>query len=77
MNQPCSAENFLIRAGKQYIHTCKCKNEKVNFKTFIKGFNELYTVEKYIAIKEGKLEKHCKKWKPYIGEVDRDNNFVT
>ena len=57
--------NFIILCAKYYIYTCKLNNKVPNVVQFKNVLNERKQVEKIIAIKNDKLEKHNKKWSKF------------
>ena len=65
--------NFISICAKQYIYRQRCMKDNlqiVNFKLLIK---KIESIEKYIAIKNGKLSIHLKKWKLlHSGQADSD-----
>ena len=54
--------NFLCLITKYYIYQSKCANNNVNVYTLEKRIMEVENMEKYVAIKNGNLNKHVKKW---------------
>ena len=64
--EPAHIVNFLILVAKQRIHAKKCLQEKPTFIDILNKFEQLHRIEKYNAKKHNKLNKHNKKWAPYI-----------
>ena len=54
--------NFLCLVAKQYIYSQKCLGTKLDWRVLKTKFREVESIEKYIAIKNGKLSSHQKKW---------------
>ena len=54
--------NCLFLVTKQYLYACRCLNEKPNFGSLESKIKYYISVEKYIAIKNGKLDLHQTKW---------------
>ena len=54
--------NTLFTITKQFLYACKCKETVPNFNQLILKIDEWVRIEKYIAIKKGKLDKHNRKW---------------
>ena len=47
---------------KQYIYRIRCSQKSLNYHELIGVFQRIENMEKYIAIKNGKLSLHCRKW---------------
>ena len=58
----CHVVNFLCLILKQYIYRKRCLNQKLCAPELIRTIYSVRNMEKYIAIKNNKLGKHCKKW---------------
>ena len=58
-----SVINLLVLVVKQYIYRQRCLKETISFIGVKKLFQFIENTEKYIAIKNGKLEVHIKKWR--------------
>ena len=54
--------NFLCLVVKQYIYSQRCFNEKLNWQHAKAAINRIENIEKYIAIKNNKVEVHNRKW---------------
>ena len=54
--------NFLCLVTKQYIYSQKCLNKDLSTHQLQAKFKHLERVEKYIAIKNGKITTHERKW---------------
>ena len=54
--------NTLFTITKQFLYACKCKETLPSFNQLILKIDEWVRIEKYIAIKKGKLDKHNRKW---------------
>ena len=64
-NNPRSYVNTLVLFVKYYIHSSKCKDEKIsvtNVKIFIQ--NQI-AIEEHIAKNKQKLSQHLLKWSDY------------
>ena len=64
--------NFITLIGKQFIYRCKCENSKPTTKRILMEINLIYSVEKYNAQINDKLNVHNIKWSA-IG-MDRYSN---
>ena len=58
--------NTCLIIAKHYIYATICKNEKLNFHTYVGKLIRFYQLEKIIAIRRKKLYKHNKKWKLFV-----------
>ena len=56
------AANFICLMTKQYIYRKRCQDANVNIHELKKMIQNMERVEKYIAICNGKLTKHERKW---------------
>ena len=54
--------NFVCLIAKQYIYSQKCLGGQPNYPVLVQRLRSLQAIERYIAIKNGKLRKHEKKW---------------
>ena len=54
--------NFLVLVTKQYIYRQRCMKSNLSFAELIRIFEKYSRIEKYIAIKHGKLPMYVKKW---------------
>ena len=57
-----SVKNFICLMLKQYIYRQRCLQKAPTYQEFISITEKVRNVEKYIAIKNNKLSKHCMKW---------------
>ena len=57
-----SAVNFVCLVVKQYIYRQRCLKKNLCFQSLKGIIQYLRNIEKYIAIKNGKIVKHVKKW---------------
>ena len=57
-----SVINFICLLTKYYIYTSKCLQNELEFIVLKRLILKIESIEKYIAIKNGKLELHNKKW---------------
>lgn len=55
--------NTMILIGKQFIYSCKCTNTPLKFSCYLQKVAQISSIEKGVAIRNGKLDKHEKKWK--------------
>ena len=67
--------NFLILVFKQYIYRQRCLNKDIIFHELINEIRTLERIEKYIAMKNGKLELHDKKW-GIVNQVNGTHNLL-
>ena len=54
--------NFLVLVTKYYIYKCRCYGNTLNIADLKREILKLRNMEKYDAVKKGKLAKHLKKW---------------
>ena len=54
--------NFLCLVTKQYIYRQRCFKKELRFKELEVIFVKTESIEKYIAMKNGKIVKHNRKW---------------
>ena len=54
--------NFMCLITKQYIYRVRCMQQQLNFPILQNSILSIESMEKYIAVKNGKLNKHLKKW---------------
>ena len=54
--------NFICLLVKQYIYSQRCLKSAISFPIFKNRLMKIRSIEKYIAIKNGKLHLHNKKW---------------
>ena len=66
----------MILVTKQLIYANKCQKKRVSFRNVLHKINELYLIESYNALKQGKVSHHKRKWYPYVGEQDNQDNAV-
>ena len=57
--------NTIILIVKQFIYAKKCLIQKLNFLELVSAITRMKNVEEYIAKKNGKIQKHNKKWLMY------------
>ena len=65
--------NHLMITLKYYIHICKCKQIMPSTVGLIEKIKDTERLEKMIAIRKQKLEKHQRKWDLYLQELDAIN----
>ena len=56
--------NFVCLVTKQYVYQQRCLGKNLNFNELCGYIKELENIEKYIAVKNGNVQRHYKKWKP-------------
>ena len=54
--------NFLCLVTKQFIYRQRCQGNNLTFPVLRNIFRRIEGIEKYIAIKNGRIGKHIKKW---------------
>ena len=57
-----SIYNFVILHAKQYMYNARWNDHRLNVTAFKKQLENIYTIEKYIAEKNDKVEEWQKKW---------------
>ena len=57
--------NTIILIAKYHIYVKRCLNEKINFTEFIGNVTQYKMLERVIAKRRNKLDKHNKKWLMY------------
>ena len=69
--------NFLCLVTKQYIYSQRCLGRNIHYPELRAKFRQLQNVEKYIAIKNDKLELYKKKWEKGVRvNVNVDNQNI-
>ena len=58
--------NCIILIMKYHIYATKCKNEVLNFQAYVTRMIQMEQIEALIALRNGKLEIHKRKWKLYL-----------
>ena len=54
--------DFILLLTKQWIYRIKCSNQSLSSQSLKLYINQIENIEKYIAIKNKKLNKHLTKW---------------
>ena len=57
-----SIYNFVILHAKQYIYNARCNDHRLSVTAFKKQLKNIYTIEKYIAEKNDRVEEWQRKW---------------
>lgn len=57
--------NTMILIAKQHIYASKCMNVPLRFNTFAQRLAQICNIEKTVALRNGKIDKHDKKWRLY------------
>ena len=70
LDDPGHIKNFLCLITKQYIYRQKCCGKKLEFFELRLIIYQLQNVEKYIAIKNNRLQKHLCKWNIELGNKE-------
>ena len=65
VDDPRNVKNAICLMLKQYIYRQRCWNKPLNIQEFTQLIWRTQTIERFIAVKNNNLKKHCKKW----GEV--------
>ena len=76
--------NFICLIVKQYIYRQRCMKKELIVPQFKAYLNNIENMEKYIAVKNGKISNHNIKWRICIGQgrntigiqEDNLNDFV-
>ena len=55
--------NMIVLTAKQYIYRTRCMERQLNLNDIISIVKSLHSFELYYAKSQGKINKHCKKWK--------------
>ena len=58
--------NFICLLAKQYIYSTRCLNGHLSIEQFLFRLNSTRNSEKYIAIKNLKLQRYYAKWEPAL-----------
>ena len=61
--------NTIILIMKRYLYIQKCKEERPEFRVFVNYMNRFISVEKYIALRNNKLEIFVRKWNYYLDSM--------
>ena len=77
-SDPGHVKNMLCLVTKQYIYKKCCFAQKPNCQELISIIKKQKNIEKYIAVKNNRVLKHCKKWKEDffptgIDHIDTEN----
>ena len=67
--------NFICLVVKQYIYRQKCLKENLNIQNVKMLLQKIQNMERYIAIKNGHLQKHLKKWHPRDENVSQNSSL--
>ena len=70
VRQKKSVVNVLCLITKQYIYSQRCQKEDVNFNSLKARFLMYEKIEKYVAVKNRTMDKHCVKWKCSIDDEE-------
>ena len=65
--------NFIALVVKSYLYTVRCKSKLPNIIEIRKYVEKLQRYEYYYAIKNNKIDKHCKKWCLTYKRTDTEN----
>ena len=65
--------NHLIITVKYYVHICKYINTIPEKDRLIEKIRDTERLEKLIAMRKSKLERHQNKWNRFITELDATN----
>ena len=71
--------NFIALITKQFIYRQKCLDEPLSIDSLKGSICKIEAIEKYIAIKNGKLSTHLRKWGKQNQEGNQQeniNNFI-
>ena len=66
--------NFICLITKQYVYRQRCAKEALHFPQLKAIISNVERIEKYIATKNNRLEKHYRKWDKK--ECIRDQNYI-
>ena len=71
-----SIANFVCLITKQFIYCQRCRKSQLHFPILKAKIRSIENLEKYIAVKNSKLNIHLKKWRrenetPSIGSIDQ------
>ena len=62
--------NFICLVTKQYIYRQRCQKGNLSFVALERHIKQMENVEKYIAIKNNRLNVHVKKWSGSLSQRD-------
>ena len=68
--------NFICLITKQYIYRQKCMKKPISMYELKANIARIESIEKYIAIKNGRLQQHNRKWSSADMESHNLNHFV-
>ena len=76
------AINFICLFTKQYLYKTRCLGKNIVFQQWEAQINNIENMEKYIAIRSGKLSQHLRKWHKQMPmrediQTQNINQFVT
>ena len=66
--------NFVVLATKVKIYVFRCMKKDINASICLAYINECQRIEKYIAIKNGKMSQHIHKWQGTIVNPKRPHD---
>ena len=62
VDEPSRIDNFLCLVTKQYIYRQRCLGRELSYQELRRSILNIRDMEKYIATKNKKLDKHYRKW---------------
>ena len=65
-NEDFAILNHLILIAKYFIYQCKLNRTKPTLRVFIEKIKLVYHIEKPIAKRNDRLQKHYKKWEKIL-----------
>ena len=67
----------LVLIYKQYVYRNRCLQKKLCAYEYVREVNHTMNIEKYYAVKEGKLKRYFCKWEPKLaGTLARDGTLL-
>ena len=67
--------NFICLLTKQFIYKQRCMGLSIDVPILKAHINRIENIEKYIAIKNGRVTRHNNKWKLTTTPTNRDNSL--
>ena len=74
--KPQHVKNFLCLVTKQYIYKKRCLQQNVNFQELRQTIVQIRSIEKFTAVKNNRLKKHCIKWGQTVEQEQEDPNEI-
>ena len=71
-----SVVQFICVVTKQYIYSQRCLGKQLSFQEVKAKISKLKSIEKYIAVKNNKVDLYIKKWERSMGTVQTHQEYI-